>query len=212
MARTMAEVEVKNLENKVVEKLKLADQVFNYSASETLVWEAVRAYLAAQRKGTHATKGRAQVRGGGRKPWRQKGTGRARAGTIRSPLWRGGGTTFGPTPRNYTQAFPKKKRRGAMKLVLSDKLRNQSLTVLEDFSLESHRTQEFLSVLENFKLDKKVLLMDDRENRNLYLSSRNVPGVKLVATGGLNVYDLMNCRHFLVTKRAILALQEVLQR
>ncbi|MCZ6769340.1 MAG: 50S ribosomal protein L4 [Acidobacteria bacterium] len=208
----MAEVEVKNLKNKVVEKLKLADQVFNYSASETLVWEAVRAYLAAQRKGTHATKGRAQVRGGGRKPWRQKGTGRARAGTIRSPLWRAGGTTFGPTPRNYTQAFPKKKRRGAMKLVLSDKLRNQSLTVLEDFSLESHRTQEFLSVLENFKLDKKVLLMDDRENRNLYLSSRNVPGVKLVATGGLNVYDLMNCRHFLVTKRAILALQEVLQR
>lgn len=208
----MAEVEVKNLKNKVVEKLKLADQVFNYSASETLVWEAVRAYLAAQRKGTHATKGRAQVRGGGRKPWRQKGTGRARAGTIRSPLWRSGGTTFGPTPRNYTQAFPKKKRRGAMKLVLSDKLRNQTLTVLEDFSLESHRTKEFLSVLENFKLDKKVLLMDDRENRNLYLSSRNVPGVKLVATGGLNVYDLMNCRHFLVTKRAILALQEVLQR
>ncbi len=208
----MAEVEVKNLKNKVVEKLKLADQVFNYSASETLVWEAVRAYLAAQRKGTHATKGRAQVRGGGRKPWRQKGTGRARAGTIRSPLWRAGGTTFGPTPRNYTQAFPKKKRRGAMKLVLSDKLRNQTLTVLEDFSLESHRTKEFLSVLENFKLDKKVLLMDDRENRNLYLSSRNVPGVKLVATGGLNVYDLMNCRHFLVTKRAILALQEVLQR
>ena len=208
----MAEVEVKNLENKVVEKLKLADQVFNYSASETLVWEAVRAYLAAQRKGTHATKGRAQVRGGGRKPWRQKGTGRARAGTIRSPLWRAGGTTFGPTPRNYTQAFPKKKRRGAMKLVLSDKLRNQTLTVLEDFSLESHRTKEFLRVLENFKLDKKVLLMDDRENRNLYLSSRNVPGVKLVATGGLNVYDLMNCRHFLVTKRAILALHEVLQR
>ncbi len=208
----MAEVEVRNLENKVVDKLKLADEVFNYSASETLVWEAVRAYLAGQRKGTHATKGRAQVRGGGRKPWRQKGTGRARAGTIRSPLWRGGGTTFGPTPRNYSQAFPKKKRRGAMKLVLSDKLKNQSLTVVEDFSLESHRTKEFLRVLENFKLDKKVLLVDDRENRNLYLSSRNVPGVKLVATGGLNVYDLLNCRHFVITKRAILALQEVLKR
>ncbi len=208
----MAEVEVRNLENKVVDKLKLADEVFNYSASETLVWEAVRAYLAGQRKGTHATKGRAQVRGGGRKPWRQKGTGRARAGTIRSPLWRAGGTTFGPTPRDYSQAFPKKKRRGAMKLVLSDKLKNQSLTVVEDFSLESHRTKEFLRVLENFKLDKKVLLMDDRENRNLYLSSRNVPGVKLVATGGLNVYDLLNGRHFLISKRAILALQEVLQR
>ena len=208
----MAEVEVKNLKNKVVEKLKLADQIFDYSASETLVWEAVRAYLAAQRKGTHATKGRAQVRGGGRKPWRQKGTGRARAGTIRSPLWRAGGITHGPTPRDYTQAFPKKKRRGAMKLVLSDKLRNESLTVLEDFSLDSHRTQDFLGILEKFKLDKKVLLMDDGENRNLYLSSRNVPEVKLVATGGLNVYDLLNCRHFLVTKRAILALQEVLQR
>jgi len=208
----MAEGEVRNLENKVVDKLKLADEVFNYSASETLVWEAVRAYQAGQRKGTHATKGRAQVRGGGKKPWRQKGTGRARAGTIRSPLWRAGGTTFGPTPRNYSQAFPKKKRRGAMKLVLSDKLRNQSLTVLDEFSLESHRTQEFLRVLKNFKLDKKVLLVDDRENRNLYLSSRNVPGVKLVATGGLNVYDLLNCRHFLITKRAILALQEVLQR
>ncbi len=205
-------MEVRNLENKVVDKLKLADEVFNYSASETRVWEAVRAYLAGQRKGTHATKGRAQVRGGGRKPWRQKGTGRARAGTIRSPLWRAGGTTFGPTPRNYSQAFPKKKRRGAMKLVLSDKLKNQSLTVVEDFSLESHRTKEFVRVLENFKLDKKVLLVDDRENRNLYLSSRNVPGVKLVATGGLNVYDLLNCRHFLISKRAILALQEVLQR
>ena len=208
----MAEVEVRNLKNKVVDKLKLADEVFNYTASETLVWEAVRAYQAAQRKGTHATKGRSQVRGGGRKPWRQKGTGRARAGTIRSPLWRSGGTTFGPTPRDYSQAFPKKKRRGAMKLVLSDKLKNQGLTVVDEFTLESHRTKEFLGILENFNLGKKVLVVDDRENRNLYLSSRNVPRVKCVATTGLNVYDLLNCRHLLISKRAILALQEVLQR
>ncbi len=208
----MAEVEVRNLKNKVVDQLELADEVFNYTASETLVWEAVRAYRAGQRKGTHATKGRSQVRGGGRKPWRQKGTGRARAGSIRSPLWRGGGTTFGPTPRNYAQAFPKKKRRGALKVVLSDKLKNQKLTVVDEFVLESHRTKEFLEVLKTLDLDNKVLVVDDRENRNLYLSSRNVPQVKCVATLGLNVYDLLNCRHLLISKRAILSLQEVLQR
>ena len=208
----MAEVEVRNLKNKVVDQLELADEVFNYTASETLVWEAVRAYRAAQRKGTHATKGRSQVRGGGKKPWRQKGTGRARAGSIRSPIWRAGGTTFGPTPRNYTQAFPKKKRRGALKVVLSDKLKNQKLIVVDEFTLESHRTKEFLEVLKTLELGHKVLVVDDRENRNLYLSSRNVPHVKCVATLSLNVYDLLNCRNLLISKRAILSLQEVLQK
>lgn len=208
----MAEVEVKNLKNKVVEKLELADEVFNYTARETLVWEAVRAYQAAQRKGTHATKTRAAVRGGGRKPWKQKGTGRARVGSIRSPLWKKGGVTFGPQPRDYEQSFPKKKRRGALKMVLSDKLRNQKLTVIDDFSLESHRTKEFLAVLEKFKLEEKILVVDDRENRNLYLSARNLPGVKSVPTVGLNVYDLLNCRHLLISKRAILELQEALRK
>lgn len=208
----MAEVEVRNLKNKVVEKLELADEVFNYTARETLVWEAVRAYQAAQRKGTHSTKTRAAVRGGGRKPWKQKGTGRARAGSIRSPLWKKGGVTFGPQPRDYEQSFPKKKRRGALKMVLSDKLRNQKLTVIDDFSLESHRTKEFLAVLEKFKLEEKILVVDDRENRNLYLSARNLPGVKSVPTVGLNVYDLLNCRHLLISKRAILALQEALRK
>ena len=208
----MAEVEVRNLKNKVVDQLELADEVFNYTASETLVWEAVRAYRAAQRKGTHATKGRSQVRGGGKKPWRQKGTGRARAGSIRSPIWRAGGTTFGPSPRNYTQAFPKKKRRGALKVVLSDKLKNQKLIVVDEFTLESHRTKEFLEVLKTLELGHKVLVVDDRENRNLYLSSRNVPHVKCVTTLSLNVYDLLNCRNLLISKRAILSLQEVLQK
>ena len=208
----MAEVEVRNLKNKVVEKLELAEEVFNYTARETLVWEAVRAYQAAQRKGTHATKTRAAVRGGGRKPWRQKGTGRARVGSIRSPLWKKGGVTFGPQPRDYEQSFPKKKRRGALKLVLSDKLRNQKLTVIDEFALESHRTREFLGVLENFELGKKILVVDDRENRNLYLSARNLPGVKSVPTVGLNVYDLVNYPHLLISKRAILALQETLRK
>lgn len=208
----MAQVEVKNLKNKLVEKLDLSDDVFAYTASETLVWEAVRAYRAAQRKGTHATKVRSQVRGGGRKPWRQKGTGRARAGSIRSPLWRKGGTIFGPQPRNYRQAFPKKKRRGALKLVLTDKLNNQQMTVVEEFTLENHRTKEFLKVLDAFQLNVKVLVVDHRENQNLYLGSRNLPQVKSVPTLGLNVYDLLNCEHLLISKRAILQLQEVLQK
>ena len=208
----MAEVEVRNLKNKVVEKLTLAEEVFNYTARETLVWEAVRAHQAAQRKGTHATKTRAAVRGGGKKPWRQKGTGRARVGSLRSPLWTKGGVTFGPQPRDYEQSFPKKKRRGALKLVLSDKLRNQKLTVIDEFALESHRTQDFLGVLETLKVEKKVLVVDDHENRNLYLSARNLQGVKSVPTVGLNVYDLVNCQHLLISKRAILALQEALQK
>lgn len=208
----MAQVEVKNLENKLVEKLDLSDDVFAYTASETLVWEAVRAYRAAQRKGTHATKVRSQVRGGGRKPWRQKGTGRARVGSIRSPLWRKGGTIFGPQPRNYRQAFPKKKRRGALKLVLTDKLNNQQMTVVEEFALKSHRTKEFIKVLDIFQLKVKVLVVDHRENQNLYLGSRNLPQVKSVPTLGLNVYDLLNCEHLLISKRSILQLQEVLQK
>ena len=207
----MAEVEIRNLQNKVVGKLELAEEIFNYTARETLVWEAVRAYQAAQRKGTHATKTRAAVRGGGRKPWKQKGTGRARVGSIRSPLWKKGGVIFGPQPRDYRQSFPKKKRRGALKLVLSEKLRNQSLTVVDEFELESHRTREFLGVLENFELAKKLLVVDALENRNLYLSARNLPEVKSVPLIGLNVYDLVNCQHVLISKKAILELQEVLQ-
>lgn len=207
----MAEVEIRNLQNKVVGKLELAEEIFNYTARETLVWEAVRAYQAAQRKGTHATKTRAAVRGGGRKPWKQKGTGRARVGSIRSPLWKKGGVVFGPQPRDYRQSFPKKKRRGALKLVLSEKLRNQSLTVVDEFELESHRTREFLGVLENFELAKKLLVVDALENRNLYLSARNLPEVKSVPLIGLNVYDLVNCQHVLISKKAILELQEVLQ-
>lgn len=208
----MARVEVRNLNNEVVEKLDLADEVFAYSASRTLVWEAVRAFRSAQRKGTHSTKVRSQVRGGGRKPWRQKGTGRARAGTIRSPLWRSGGTVFGPTPRDHTLGFPKKKRRGAIKMVLSDKLQNQKIIVIDDMQLETHRTREFLGVLDAFNLERKVLIVDHRENRNLYLSSRNLPRIKMTWAQGVNVYDLLDCDHLLISKRALLELQEALKK
>lgn len=208
----MAKVEVRNLNNEVVETLELADGVFAYPGSETLVWEAVNAYRAAQRKGTHATRNRSLVRGGGRKPWRQKGTGRARVGSTRSPLWKGGGTVHGPQPRDYRQAFPKKKRRGAVKAVLSEKLKEQRLLVVQDLSLESHRTRDFLAVLKALQVDRKVLVVDDRDNRNLYLGSRNLPQVKMVPTQGVNVYDLLHCDYLLISKRAVLQLQEVLQR
>ncbi len=208
----MAEVEVRNLKNEVVGKMDLEDSVFAYNASQTLVWEAVNAFRAARRKGTHSTKTRAQVRGGGHKLWRQKGTGRARMGTIRSPLWRKGGITFGPRPRSYAQSFPKKKRRGAVKVVLSDKLQHGLLTVIDDLTLPSHKTREFLDVLKDLELESKTLVVDDRENRNLYLGARNLQRVKMVPTLGVNVFDLLNHEHLLISKRSLLELQEVLQR
>lgn len=208
----MAEVQIRNLKNKVVGKLELSDAVFNYQASPTLVWEAVTAFQAAQRKGTHATKTRSKVRGSGQKLWRQKGTGRARVGSIRSPLWRGGGSVHGPQPRSYAQALPKKKRRGAMRLVLTDKLKNEKLLVFEDLNLESHKTGEFVTWLKTFQVGSKVLLVDGPENRNLFLGSRNVPAVKTVTTGGVNIYDLVNHDVLMISKQAVEELQEVLQR
>lgn len=208
----MAEVEVRDLKNKVVGKLELADEVFNYSASPTLLWEAVRAFEAKRRKGTHAAKNRSDVRGGGQKPWRQKGTGRARVGSLRSPIWRKGGVVFGPRPRDYSQALPKKKRRGAVKMVLTDKLKNGRLVVVEDFQLESFKTREFAGVLKTLELQGKVLVVEGGENRNLYLGSRNLPGVKLASGLGVNVHDLMRHDHLLFSKEAVLALQEVLRK
>lgn len=208
----MAEVQVRNLQNKVVGKLELADEVFNYEASPTLVWEAVTAFQAAQRKGTHSVKGRSRVAGSGQKLWRQKGTGRARIGSIRSPLWKGGGIVHGPQPRDYTQALPKKKRRGAMKLVLTDKLKQERIWVFDDLALETHRTKEFVKWLEGLDAGRKILLVDSRENRNLYLGSRNVPSTKMVASEGVNILDLVNHDVLMISKQAILELQEVLQR
>ena len=207
----MAKVKVRNLKNKPVGELELNDAVFDYSASETLVWEAVRAFLAGQRKGTHKAKNRVEVRGGGGKLWRQKGTGRARVGSVRSPLWRKGGTVFGPRPRDYSQRFPRKKKRGAVRMVLSDKLRNQRLIVVEDLKVESHKTRDLVGILEAFDLSGKVLIVDEPKNRNLYLSSRNLPGVKMVPASGVNVYDLLNCEHLMLSKEAVEKLEETLK-
>lgn len=207
----MAKVEVRNLKNKPVGEMELNDAVFDYSASETLVWEAVRAFLAGRRKGTHKVKNRVEVRGSGSKLWRQKGTGRARVGGLRSPLWRKGGTVFGPTPRDYSQRFPRKKKRGAVRMVLSDKLRNDRLIVLEDLNVESHKTRDFAGILKLFDLAGKILIVDESQNRNLFLSSRNLPEVKMVAANGVNVYDLLNCEHLILSRQAVEKLEETLK-
>lgn len=208
----MAEVQVRNLENEVIGTLELADEVFNYHASPTLVWEAVTAFLAGRRKGTHSTKTRGEVSGSGRKLWRQKGTGRARIGSIRSPLWRKGGTVHGPKPRDYAWALPKRKRRHAVCAVLTDRLESGALWVFESLDLPSHKTRDFAAWLRSLGLDGKVLLVDSKENRNLYLGSRNVPGVTMAPSSGVSVYDLVRHDTVVVSRRAILELQEVLKR
>ncbi len=208
----MAEIEVKNLANEVVGKLELSDEVFAAAVNEPLIWEAVTHYTSSKRAGTASTKTRGVVSGSGRKLWKQKGTGRARIGSIRSPLWRHGGTVHGPQPRDYSYRFPRKKLRGAMRAALSAKLSEKALTVVEAFDLESHKTAELQKVLKGLCGTPKVLLVEAGDNRNLRLSSRNLPGVKLVPGTGVNIYDVVNSRSLVFTRAAILHVQEVLSR
>ncbi len=208
----MAEVDVKNLRNEVVGTLELSDTVFKAEVNEPLVWEAVKHYTDSLRAGTAATKTRAMVRGSGKKLWRQKGTGRARIGSIRSPLWRHGGTIHGPRPRDYSYRFPRKKLRGALCSALSAKLSANLLTVVDSFGLETHRTKDLRKILHGLAGTGKVLIVDSSRNPNLELSSRNLPGVKLVPGGAVNIYDILNYRMLLFSKDAILHVQEILSR
>jgi len=206
----MAEIEVKNLANEVVGKLELSDEVFKAKLNETLIWEAVKHYMDSLRRGTASTKTRAEVSGSGKKLWRQKGTGRARIGSVRSPLWRHGGTVHGPKPRSYAYRFPRKKLRGALRSALSAKLGENRITVVDEFVLGGHKTKEFDKILRGLAGDQKVLIVDSDENRNLQLSSRNLPKAKLVPGTGVNICDVVNHQMLLFSKRAILQVQEVL--
>ena len=208
----MAEIEIKNLANEVVGKLELSDAVFKAKFNQVLIWEAVQHYNASRRAGTASTKVRGEVQGSGKKLWRQKGTGRARVGSIRSPLWRHGGTVHGPQPRDYSYPLPRKKFRGAMRSALSAKFSENSLTVIDGFSLESHKTKDFQKILTNFGFAGKVLVVDSGGDKNLSLSSRNLPDVKLVSGNGVNIFDVVNSNMLLFSKDAILQLQEVLSR
>lgn len=208
----MAKIDVKNLANEVVGTLELSDAVFKAEFNEPLIWEAVVHYNASLRAGTASTKGRGEVSGSGKKLWRQKGTGRARVGSIRSPLWRHGGTVHGPKPRDYSYSFPRKKLRGAMRSALSAKLNENALTVVDSFSVEKPKTKDFKKLLDGMGCAGKVLIVDSYENRNLDLSSRNMPAVKLVSGTGVNIFDVVNSSTLLFSREFILQLQEVLSR
>lgn len=206
----MPKVAVYNSANQQVGDIELNDSVFGVEMNAGLVHQAVVMQLASRRLGTHATKTRGLVRGGGRKPWRQKGTGRARSGSTRSPLWVGGGTVFGPQPRSYAFRMPKKQRRLAIKCALSDKVASGDFIVLDDLQFDAPKTKSVVKMLGNFGVDAKSLIITLDENENVELSSRNIPGVKAINTMGLNVYDILNHTKLFITKAAIEKIEEVL--
>jgi len=199
----MPVVDVKNLEGKKVGTIDLADDVFSAKINENLLHETVRHHLAGQRAGTHKTKDKSEVSGAGRKLWKQKGTGRARIGSIRSPLWRHGGTVHGPVPRSYEYALPKKMILGALRSALSSKLAQEKLTIVEGWELESHKTKAFRQTLSKLDGDTKtILLVNVGANVNLERASRNLDGVTLVAPASLGAYDLMRHDHLMLSKEA----------
>ena len=213
----MAKVDVLDLNGKKVGSVELADEVFGV-VNEDLLWEAVKHYRAGQRAGTHATKNKKLVSGSGKKLWKQKGTGRARVGSIRSPLWRHGGTVHGPQPRSYDYQFPKKKLFGALRSALASKLSEGKLTVVESLEVSSAKTKDMRKALDTLGADKTSLLVanlngDAREhNRNLLLSSRNLDGVELVAGSEVHPYHLLRYDRAIFSRPAIEQLQETLKK
>jgi large subunit ribosomal protein L4 len=207
----MPVVDVKNLEGKTVGKIELADDVFAASVNANLLHESVRHYLAGQRAGTHKTKDKSEVSGSGKKLWRQKGTGRARIGSIRSPLWRHGGTVHGPEPRSYAYALPKKMIRGALRSALSAKLAEEKLTVVESWKLESHKTKPFRQALDKLDAETRTLLLvENGSNLNLERASRNLEGVKLVPATALEPYDLLRHEQLVLSRDAAAKLSRAL--
>ena len=198
----MPVVDVVNLDGRKVGQVELAEAVFGAKVNPHLLHEASRWYLRGLRAGTHKTKDKSEVSGAGRKLWRQKGTGRARIGSIRSPLWRHGGTVHGPEPRDYSYALPKKMLLGALRSALSAKLAEQKLTVVDGWTLESHKTQNLVAALEKLHRTKSALLVSHGENRNLELASRNIAGVKLAAPNVLEPYDVLKHDLVLLSKDA----------
>lgn len=207
----MPKLPVINMEGKEIKDVVLPDEVFGAAVREHLIQEAVLAFRAAGRSGTHATKNRSDVRGGGKKPWRQKKTGRSRHGSIRSPLWRGGGTVFGPQPRDYAFAFPRKKRQGALRSALSAKVKDGKLVVVESLLLPQPKTQELARLILGLGVKGSALLVDEPGNRHLELSARNLPKVKATLSTALNIVDLLSYDTVVLTEAAAGRVAEVLR-
>jgi len=204
-------IDVKNWDNKVVGSVELPDHVFAHEVNGHLVWEVVRAYLASRRRGTHHAKDRSEVTGSRTKPWKQKHTGRARAGARQSPLWRSGGTVHGPRPRSYAQKVNKKARRAALRGVLSQRLAEGRLVVLESMQIDAPKTKDFMQRLGSLGMaGEKVLLVDGLENVNLHLASRNRPELTMLDAGSLNAYEVLNHRWIVASEPAVRSLAEVL--
>ncbi|MFZ3590853.1 50S ribosomal protein L4 [Bacillus sp. DJP31] len=193
-----------------VGEIELNDSVFGIEPNENVLFDAVIMQRASLRQGSHKVKNRSEVRGGGRKPWRQKGTGRARQGSIRSPQWRGGGIVFGPTPRSYSFKLPKKVRRLAIKSALSTKVLEENVLVLENLTLAAPRTKEMVVVLKSLNVEKKALVVTGDLNEAVVLSARNIPGITVVTADGINVLDVLNHEKLLMTKAAVEKIEEVL--
>jgi large subunit ribosomal protein L4 len=206
----MPKVTLFNQAGSKVGEIELNDSIFGIEPNNHVLFEAIIMQRASLRQGTHKVKNRSEVSGGGRKPWRQKGTGRARQGSIRSPQWRGGGTVFGPTPRSYSYKLPKKVRRLAIKSALSAKAKEENILVLESLSFETPKTKEFAAVLKGLSVDTKALIVTDGLDEKVALSARNIPGVTVVEANGLNVLDVVSHNKLIMTKSAVEKVEEVL--
>lgn len=207
----MPKVTLYNIAGQAAGEIELNDGVFGVEYNEAVIHQAVVRQMANERLGTHATKTRGLVRGGGKKPWKQKGTGRARVGSIRSPLWVGGGTVFGPLPRSHSKDMPRKARQLAVKSALSEKLRTGEIIVVDAIQFEAPKTKDVVKMLAAFDVAGKALIVDGGEkSANTVLSARNIPGVKAYAPSGLNIYDLVHYTKLFLTKDAVEKIEEVL--
>jgi len=207
----MPTTKVLDLTSKEVGEIELPDTVFGVPINEPLVHEAVRSFLANKRAGTSSTKTRGDVSGAGRKLWRQKGTGRARIASLRSPLWKGGGNVHGPQPRDWSYNLPKKMRKRAMCAAISERLREGNLVIVNDWKLDAPKTKDFINTLGNLKLSGKTLIVDSLKNTNLMLASRNVQTAKVVNSYGVNIYDLVNHQKLVLTPKTVEELTDILK-
>ena len=205
----MAKVSVYNMKGDEVGNIELNDEIFGADVNEHLIYMAVKQQLANRRQGTQKAKTRSEVSGGGRKPWRQKGTGHARQGSTRSPQWTGGGVVFAPVPRDYSFKMNKKEKRAALKGALTDKVQKGSIIVLDELKMEEKKTKVFAEVMKNIKAEGKSYVVIGDNDQNVILSARNLPGVKTSVSDLINVYDIMNAKTLVVTKEAVAKIEEV---
>lgn len=205
----MPKLNILNVNGQNVGEIELAEAIFGIEVNEHVLYEVVKNQLANKRQGTQSAKTRAEVRGGGRKPWKQKGTGRARQGSIRAVQWVGGGVAFAPKPRDYSYTLPKKVRRLAIKSALSSKVQNNEIIVLDALSMEAPKTKEFVQILKNINASKKALVVTAEKNENVVKSARNIEGVQAATVNTINVYDILKYDTFVITTDAVKKVEEV---